>query len=75
VPRIVTIANIAIFIYADDHNPPHFHAIDGDASVIIVIADLSVYAGAIGKRKLKTVLAWAVKNQTLLQTEWDRLNP
>lgn len=74
-PRVETVYNVAIFVYADDHNPAHFHAIDGDDSVLITIADLRILAGSIQAKKLKAVLAWAAKNQALLTAEWNRLNP
>lgn len=56
-PRLVTLNGIAIFVYADDHNPPYFHAISADEEVLLVIADLSIYAGTLRSVDLKLVRA------------------
>lgn len=74
-PRVATINGIAIFVYANDHSPPHFHAIDGDTSVLIAIADFRIIAGALPAKKISAVCAWAKKNRETLQATWDRLNP
>jgi hypothetical protein len=40
-PRICSFYGIIIWIYYNDHNPPHFHATYGEFEILIRIADLS----------------------------------
>lgn len=49
-PTIVKIGNLKIQIFADDHNPPHFH---------VVTPDFEILAGRIDRRSLEVALAWA----------------
>lgn len=44
-PRISYFYGIVIWMYWDDHNPPHFHATYGEFEILINITDFSVYAG------------------------------
>ncbi len=39
-PCIKTIDSIKLYIYARDHNPPHFHAIYGEKEELIEIQNL-----------------------------------
>ena len=74
-PLIHQIGTIRIYIYAADHNPPHFHARAKDGvEAIIRISDLSVMldSGVSGK-VLREVLAWALDNQELLRLRWNEL--
>ena len=60
---IKIIDGIKIYIYARDHNPPHFHAIVVEYEELIVIADLSTYTGQIPTKYRKTVINWAEENK------------
>lgn len=62
VPTIITINGVKIMIFADDHNPPHFHARFGEHVAQVRIADLAVIAGSLPKAKLREVKAWAEMN-------------
>lgn len=73
-PTIVRIGNVLIRIFADDHNPPHFHVITPDHEVIVLISDLSIMAGTIDRRSLDAALEWAASNRKVLEDEWNRLN-
>lgn len=73
-PRIVTLSGVSVFIYATDHNPPHFHAVHGEYEVLVIIETLEVLAGDLRSSELRAVLAWAKENQALLQTRWAELN-
>lgn len=73
-PTIARIGNILIRIFADDHNPPHFHVVTPEHEVIVLIADLSVQAGTIDRRSLDAALEWAASNRKVLEDEWNRLN-
>lgn len=49
-PRLSYFYGIAVYIYWDDHNPPHYHATYGEHEAWIVIADGSVLQGSLTRR-------------------------
>ena len=51
VPTIITINGVKIMIFADDHNPPHFHARFGERVALVRIADLAVIGRFIAQGK------------------------
>ncbi len=73
VPTIIIIDGVKIMIFADDHNPPHFHARFGEHVAQVRIADLAVIGGSLPKAKMRAVLGWASMNQATLATHWARL--
>ena len=75
-PIIVRLGNLKIHVFADDHNPPHFHVTSSDHAALIRISDLAVLQGQITRKSLDLVLEWASKeqNRQLLESEWRRLN-
>lgn len=72
---IKIIDGIKIYIYARDHNPPHFHAIVAEHEELIVIEDLTTYTGSIPIKYRKKVISWAEENKEFLNQEWNKLNP
>jgi hypothetical protein len=72
--KLHQIGKTIITVYANDHLPPHFHAISPDFEALIEIATLTVLAGSMG-RSSKTVLGWASGNVALIRAEWNRINP
>lgn len=72
---IKIIDGIKIYIYARDHNPPHFHVYVAEHEELIVIENLTTYTGKVPARYRKKVIAWAVKNLDFLNQEWSKLNP
>jgi hypothetical protein len=44
-PRIARLANVSIYIRADDHAPPHFHVVGPDTDVQVAIETLQVIRG------------------------------
>ena len=71
-PEISRFFGIVVRMFADDHNPPHFHAVYGDLEVLIDIRDLSVFAGNLTPRALGLVIEWAALHQSELLADWDR---
>jgi len=65
-PEISRFYGIIVRMYFADHNPPHFHAYYGDASVEIDIVRLAVMAGEFPPRALALVLEWAALHQAEL---------
>ena len=62
-PRISEFFGISIHMYWRDHNPPHFHAVYGEADAAISIDDLRVLRGALPPRVLGLVIEWARLHQ------------
>lgn len=73
-PTIVRLGNVLIRMFADDHNPPHFHAVTPDGEALVLLSDLSVAAGMIDRRSLEVAVKWATMNRRVLDDEWTRLN-
>jgi uncharacterized protein DUF4160 len=67
--------NLIIRVYANDHLPPHFHAITPDFEALIEIKTLTVLRGRLSPRGTKTVMAWATRNRAAIVAEWNRVNP
>jgi hypothetical protein len=69
-PRISSFYGIVIWMYWNDHNPPHFHATYNDYEVLIRINDLSVYTGSLPSRAFGLVMEWASLHQNELSENW-----
>jgi len=73
---LIRLPKSKLTIYADDHNPPHFHVLANDGSeALIDLASLGVTDGTVRPAVLKEALAWASQNVALLATTWKELNP
>lgn len=73
-PTIHRIGNILIQVYANDHNPPHFHVATPERRAMIRIDSLALLAGSLAARDYRRVCEWAAQNRRLLIDEWSRLN-
>jgi hypothetical protein len=51
-PEISRFFGIIIAMFYDEHNPPHFHARNGDAQAAIEIGSLRVLEGGLPPRAL-----------------------
>ena len=69
-PRISSFYGIIIWMYYNEHNPPHFHAVYREHEILIRIADLSVYAGSLPSRAFGLVMEWAHIHKEALQENW-----
>lgn len=65
-----------VCLYADDHNPPHFHVLTPDHEALVDIDTLVVFEGQIPTKVYRMVKAWAEtpENKAALNAEWSRLN-
>lgn len=73
-PTIASIDGIKIQVYADDHNPPHFHALKAEFEVLIRIGTWEILQGQMRRKDLETVLDWAKSRERELTNEWNNLN-
>ncbi|MGH7298383.1 MAG: DUF4160 domain-containing protein [Polyangiaceae bacterium] len=74
-PRIGEALGILFYVYAEDHNPPHVHAIYGAEQAQLVIASGALLAGSLPGNKLRQAQDWLAANRAVAQAAWDRLNP
>jgi Domain of unknown function (DUF4160) len=65
---------IIIAIYYCDHDPPHFHAMQAEHEILVVIASLAILArrGGPSAAMVRGVLAWAAPRQAELELCWTR---
>lgn len=73
-PTISMFFWILIQMYWNEHAPPHFNAIYGDAKAIIDINSLVVSEGWLPRRATQLVLAWAKLHQAELLDDWILCN-
>jgi hypothetical protein len=74
-PRVAEYLGILFYVYADDHAPPHIHAIYGDYEAKLDIVTSSVIVGALPGAKLGQALAWLEQNRAIAIAAWERMNP
>ncbi len=63
-----------IYMYADDHHPPHFHLIRAGVECLVRLSDLQVIEGEIDRRDYAEAVEWAAENMDVLQRKWSELN-
>lgn len=73
--RIFTIGNIEIWVFANDHLPPHFHLITPDHEALVRIDDLTIMAGSIRPADRRRVWGCVVENREAIASAWTRLHP
>jgi hypothetical protein len=71
-PTLSTFYGILIRMFWQEHNPPHFHALYGDAEVTINIMTLEILKGSLPRRALALVLEWAVIHREELMEAWNK---
>ena len=64
---------ILIYLYADDHNPPHFHARYAGQDAAIEIATLEVLVGRLPGRAMRLVVEWGELHKAEMMVNWNRL--
>ncbi|MBR1792536.1 MAG: DUF4160 domain-containing protein [Bacteroidales bacterium] len=71
-PEISRFYGIIIYMYVDDHNPPHFHVWYNDYKAIIHIKDGCV-KGVLPRRVLTLVYEWLDLHKEELLENWNNL--
>ncbi len=75
-PTIAQFHGISIFMYLEigqPHRLPHFHVYYGEYSASFAINPPALLEGALPRRQLRLVLAWAELYQEELQVNWERV--
>lgn len=72
VPSISSFYGIVIWMYFDDHNPPHFHAEYGEHRVRVRIDSLEPLDGGFPARALRLLREWGSFHQDELRRNWTK---
>ncbi|MGC9964516.1 MAG: DUF4160 domain-containing protein [Syntrophobacteraceae bacterium] len=71
-PALCQFFGIMIYMYYNDHSPPHFHAEYAGGEVLIEIQTLRVLSGSISRRAHALVIEWADLHRNELSANWQR---
>ncbi len=71
-PRVSQFFGILIYMYYNDHAPPHFHAEYSGDEALYEIDTLRVYAGDLPRRVHNLVIEWADLHRAELSDNWIR---
>jgi hypothetical protein len=69
-PEISRFLGIKIFMYFNEHNPPHFHVEYNEYRASIDIQTFGVIEGKVPSKVLGLVVEWAEDNQKELLKNW-----
>ena len=72
-PEISRFYGIIIYMYIDDHNPPHFHVRYEGYEATITIED-GIVTGTLPRRALKMVYEWLDLHFDELMENWRLLS-
>lgn len=74
--RVATIDDLQVFIFSNDHNPPHFHVKSKNLKIDakFQIVDCELISGEIGSKELKKIKAFYLspKTKIALNTIWNK---
>jgi Domain of unknown function (DUF4160) len=70
-PRVSEFLGIVIYMYYNDHMPPHFHAEYGEHEAIYEIDTLDVTRGSLPRRSHALVVEWASLHRKELRADWE----
>lgn len=71
-PSICEFFGIAIFMYYNDHAPPHFHAEYSGDEARFEIHTLRLNRGSLPRRAHNLVIEWADLHRSELLENWNR---
>ena len=72
-PEISRFFGIVIMMFADDHNPPHFHVRYGCYRAVVTI-DEGIVQGALPRNVIKQVFQWMDLHRDELNANWTLLH-
>jgi Domain of unknown function (DUF4160) len=72
-PEISRFLGIVIYMYFNEHNPPHFHAQYNDYKATISIQSFGIIEGKLPSRVLSLVVEWAQEHQEELINDWNSI--
>lgn len=72
-PEISRFLGIVIYMYFNEHNPPHFHAEYNEYKASIAIETLGLIEGKLPAKVMSLVVEWAQEHQDELSDNWNSL--
>ena len=72
VPRLSEFYGIAVYMYWNDHEPAHFHAIYGGDEALVRIDDGVLLAGSLPRTAARLVQEWRLLHREELAADWQR---
>ena len=70
-PLLCEFFGIKIYMYWEDHSPPHFHAKYNEYEIMVDIQKAVVLKGFFPSKELKLVLAWCEIYREDLILDWN----
>jgi hypothetical protein len=70
-PELCRFYEITIFMFYDDHSPPHLHAVYGEYTATVEI-ETSVVHGGSPRRAQGLVVTWVAEHRAALSENWNR---
>lgn len=72
-PEVSRFLGTTIYMYFNDHNPPHFHVKYESYRAIIGIDDLRIIEGNLPPKALSLVVEWTSIHKNELIKNWNNL--
>ena len=72
-PEISRFLGIIIYMYFNEHNPPHFHAVYNEHKASIAIETLGMIEGKLPSKVFSLVVEWAQDHKQELFDNWNTL--
>ncbi len=70
-PRVSAFYGILIYLYYNDHLPPHFHAEYAEYEATFVIETMDYLKGELPRRARTLVLEWVLLHRDELRENWE----
>lgn len=70
-PQVSRFFGIIIYMYFNDHSPPHFHAEYGEHEAVYTIKTLEILRGKLPRRAHGMVVEWATFHRDELRKNWE----
>jgi hypothetical protein len=74
-PRVFEKAGVAIWVYSNDHVPPHVHARYGEDEELIIIESCLTYAGELPRNKRRIAVEFINEKRAARLELFYSLNP
>ncbi len=71
-PCVSQFYGVAVYMYYNDHAPPHFHAMYAEQEAVFTIDTLQPLQGMLARRARALVVEWASQHHAELVANWDR---
>jgi len=70
-PLVSSFFGILIYMFWDEHNPPHFHVKYNENEAVISLMPISIIKGDLPKRIKSLVFEWTAEHHMELLENWE----